>query len=412
MDSSDDKQGGHFQADMPLPDETGDKTDKSAELAADLARRKLDNLYSKEPKAAEEAADVVLAGDSQTSPHQKFLLELTSSGKSLSEINQAWHEYYAGLPDKQKHEVWQEFYQVHADASRHSAIAPTIIPEPLKYEETPIAMPKKRRSAKPEHPKRHKKTRAAQYSQAASRQRAKLTPLQHLQSILFGLGVGTVVLLIVLFSFFNERFIAPFIQPSRNVSSTPIISDNVIANPNPEIIIPKINVEIPVVYGMGSIVESDVQKALENGVLHYADTAQPGQNGNVVIIGHSAVNIFGNGRYKFAFTLLNRLDNGDTIYLIKDGKRYTYQIYKKTVVKPTDVQVLGSADKSATVSLITCDPPGLNTNRLVVVAEQISPEPAQNIAAKTNQNTVAVGAPIVPGNAPSLWSRFVNWFTQ
>ena len=40
---------------------------------------------------------------------------------------------------------------------------------------------------------------------------------------MFGLGFGALTLLIVLFSFFNEVVIAPFIQPSRHVSATPII---------------------------------------------------------------------------------------------------------------------------------------------------------------------------------------------
>src|SRR6185295_6385468 len=69
------------------------------------------------------------------------------------------------------------------------------------------------------------------------------------RSIAFGLDVGAVVLGFFMFSFFNERFIAPFIQPSRNVSDTPIITGSQVGS-NSEIIIPKINVEIPVVYGV------------------------------------------------------------------------------------------------------------------------------------------------------------------
>jgi sortase A len=193
------------------------------------------------------------------------------------------------------------------------------------------------------------------------------------------------------------------------LTNTPIITENAVANPNPEIIIPKINVELPVVYGMDSIAEADVQKALENGVLHYADTALPGQNGNIVIIGHSAVNLFVSGHYKYAFTLLRKLSDGDVIYLQKDGKRYSYQVYRKETVKPTNVGVLGPSDKPATITLITCDPPGLNVNRLVIIGQQVDPNPTSNLATNYNQNSIAAKTAIVPGNSPSLWSKIWEW---
>lgn len=134
----------------------------------------------------------------------------------------------------------------------------------------------------------------------------------------------------------------------------------------------------------------------------------PGQDGNVVIVGHSSNNIFNKGKYKFAFVLLSKLDKGDTFYLQKDGKRYTYQVYDREIVKPQDVNVLGVGDKLATATLITCDPPGTSINRLVVSGQQISPDPSTNAAAST-QNTLAQKATQIPGNSPSLWSRLVNW---
>lgn len=395
MAKNDDKPGGHFDASMPLPPDDNKK-------AADLVRKKVEAAYKTEPKAATDAADTFFArDDSHFSPHQKYLMRLTGSGKSLAEIQAAWHEYYAGLPDEQKHQVWQEFYASHAQASHYAQAMPQMVVGQMEPEKPKPKSLKTKRDNADELAQDWDKTSLA-----------SLKPMQHLQSLLFGLGVGVVVVIIFLFGFFNERFIAPFIQPSRSVTNTPIISENAISNPNPEIIIPKINVELPVVYGMDSIVEQDVQKALENGVLHYADTPLPGQNGNVVIIGHSAVNLFVSGHYKFAFTLLRKLDNGDTIYLQKDGKRYTYQIYKKQTVKPTDVGVLGPAEKPSTVTLITCDPPGLNVNRLVVVAQQINPDPTRNIATNFNQNSIATKAAIVPGNSPSLWSKIWGWFSH
>ena len=151
------------------------------------------------------------------------------------------------------------------------------------------------------------------------------------------------------------------------------------------------------------------QKALESGVVHYATTPNPGEKGNAVIFGHSSNNIFNKGKYKFAFVLLSRLEPGDLFYINKDSKRYAYRVYKKDIVKPTQVSVLGATDKVATVTLITCDPPGTSLNRLVVVGEQISPDPSVNTtstASKPEHQPV-----LLPSNSPSLWQRLVGWFT-
>lgn len=379
---------------LPLPQEPqAPNRSETAALAADLIRKKVQAAYADEPSATEEGLDLNLLGSGIShSKHQQFIFDLTNSGKSLADIQAAWHEYYSGLSDIEKHQVWQEFYSTHSQAA--SGISgPAMAPgaaEPDQSQSQALSLHDLKASLT-------KKARPAK----------KLKPAQHFQSLLFGLGVGTIVILIFMFSFFNERFIAPFIQPSRNVSGTPIISSNAAAGSAPQIIIPKINVEIPVVYGMTSTVEADVQKALENGVLHYADTALPGELGNSVIVGHSSNNILNRGKYKFAFVLLNRLQIKDIFYLEKDGKRYTYEVYKRTIVKPSEVSVLGPQDEPATASLITCDPPGTSTNRLVVVGKQISPDPGANLAQRST-NKLATSAAIVPSNAPSLWSRIFD----
>ncbi|MCA9333489.1 sortase, partial [Candidatus Saccharibacteria bacterium] len=104
---------------------------------------------------------------------------------------------------------------------------------------------------------------------------------------------------------------------------------------------------------------------------------------------------------------LNKLETGDLFYLTKDGVRYAYRVYEKRIVSPTDTSVLGPTSKPATATLITCDPPGTSINRLIVVGEQISPDPSQN-AASTAQPLNQEPA-VIPGNAPSLWSRITDW---
>lgn len=235
----------------------------------------------------------------------------------------------------------------------------------------------------------------------------KLTVRHHVQSLLFGLGVGMIALIILLFGFFNEVVIAPFIQPSRNVGATPIIVDpsSITASTAPEIIIPKIHLEIPVDYSQTSTNEAIIENALENGIVHYPSTVAPGQQGNSAFFGHSSNNIFNPGKYKFAFVLLHELVPGDTFYLTYGGKVYIYKVFSKQIVSPSDVSVLNNiAGHTATATLITCDPPGTSLNRLVVVGDQISPDPSTN-----TDGTNTVAAPVtsaqLPGNGPTLFSR-------
>lgn len=407
-------------------------------------RDKVSQLYNTEPSAVGEEQEIIATGSH--SNHQEFIENLMNSGESAANIQKAWHGYYASLPDDQKHAVWNEFNRQQGAQQAKLNTQPNQVAElqPSPEEQTTV------KRELPETPqdtpqKKQPKPKAQSHSVTATgtfisgfirpkentpqgsdssfndsknelidkvSARGKLKPKHHLQSLFFGLSMGVIVLALFMFSFFNERFIAPFVTPSRTASSTPIIMDpNAKVGPESLIIIPKINVEVPVVYDAASTAEKDIQAELENGVVHYPTTPVPGQDGNVVIVGHSSNNLFNSGKYKFAFVLLNKLQEGDTITMQYEGKRYVYKVYQKEIVKPTDTSVLGPADKKATLTLITCDPPGTSINRLIVVAEQISPDPNSNTAAAEGTQTASTESQpaTVPGNAPSLFQSLFSW---
>lgn len=403
--NDDDQHKNQFSAELNLPQDpktttpADDQTDSNP--AADLIRKKIDAAYAHEPPAQEEVQEASETAKQSRSKHQEFIYSLTNSGRPLHEIQTAWHEYYAGLADDEKHKVWQEFYSAHSQAAQH----PVITHKAAELEtHKPIHKRPTAQSIRQAASKAAKKTERRPSPKPDSRK-----PASPLHSILFGLGIGSITILIFLFSFFNERIIAPFIQPSRTSTNIPIISGAVVSQA-PEVIIPKINVEIPVVYDVNTISDDAIQVGLQRGAVHYADTAVPGQNGNIVIVGHSSGNIFNQGNYKFAFSLLRAMDSGDTFFLQKDGQRYTYQIYEKKVVKPTDVSVLALTNKPATATLITCDPPGTSASRLVLVAEQISPDPSANSQVALQPQIAA--ATIIPSDSPTLWSRLTHWFSN
>jgi len=92
----------------------------SGNQAADLIRKKLSTIFEDEPNIKDEVSEVDVAA--KLSKHQKFIKELSSSGKDLATIQTAWHQYYVGLDDKEKHEVWQEFYTANQNSSYQHAL--------------------------------------------------------------------------------------------------------------------------------------------------------------------------------------------------------------------------------------------------------------------------------------------------
>jgi hypothetical protein len=90
---------------------------------------------------------------------------------------------------------------------------------------------------------------------------------------------------------------------------------------------------------------------------------------------------------------------------------YTYRVFQKQIVDPTDTWVLNPvAGKTATATLITCDPPGTSLHRLVVWGEQIDPDPSAAAAAPAPTTTAQQPAQLA-SNGPTLWGRFWHWAT-
>ena len=432
-----------FNQSLPLPTQPSDDpvSDKPADTAAAddankkdpalaLIRKKVTQLYAQEPSAKKEEKEIQQSG--AHSKHQQYIQALMASKKPLAEVQTLWHQYYVALPDNEKHAVWNEFYQNYGGSAFNpqQPVAKNIQKEEAKKEPInekpnepvakPISMitapvlgsvkpaPKKPTKGTTNKPKRSLQDTKTELLNKVSA-RGKLKPKHHLQSLVFGLGMGFIVITIFMFSFFNERFIAPFITPSRTASAGPIIIDpNAKIGPEPLISIPKINLEVPVVYDLAGIEEDLIQKGLESGAVHYPLSPRPGQNGNVVVVGHSSNNILNAGKYKFAFAILNYLEAGDTIIMQYDSKRYVYKVTEKFIVKPEDVSVLGPTSSLASLTLITCDPPGTNINRLIIRADQISPDPTSNVASTAPANSTSQSTS-VPGSSPSLFSRLFGW---
>ena len=138
--------------------------------------------------------------------------------------------------------------------------------------------------------------------------------------------------------------------------------------------------------------DAPMQKALETGVIHIAGTAKPGQNGMAIITGHSSNYYWDKGAFNNVFAPLTKAKAGQTIDLAYNGAQYSYTVTKIYEVKPTQLDVLQAGSKPG-LRLITCTPVGTSLRRLVVEAEQTSPDPA---LATAFTQSVATGA--LPGD--------------
>lgn len=129
----------------------------------------------------------------------------------------------------------------------------------------------------------------------------------------------------------------------------------------------KIGLKIPVVEGVS-------QESLSIGAGHIPGTAHIGETGNVVLAGHRS--------YTFGifFNRLDELEIGDEIDIKAGGSIYSYFVYNKKIVEPTDLSVLSGNNSERQLTLITCHPPTSSRYRLI-------------IQARMNENSVT--APII-----------------
>jgi sortase A len=369
------------------PVRSGATSDVEREKAAQIARGRVDRLYTQsgEPN---QAPNPDVHTDSHIHSDQHSRTAINDQGYDWQHYHAAWQQYYHQYFYRYYAGWWQQQkQQIETEAAQHNQPSP---------EED---LTEKQRVAK----ELREKVRST-----VEKQSKKVKSSSHFKPLLASVFVGSTFLLVN----YNQVLVGAikqYIAPG-SIVTTPVIVEPGASNTvgqDPKIIIPKIGVEAPVVYDVTSVEEAAYQAGLERGVVRLGTTADPGTKGNVVIGGHSSNNVFNAGKYKYVFVNLKRLDVGDIFYLNYKGQRYTYKItVAKKIITPTETDVLAQTEKP-TVTLFTCDPPGTNVNRLIVQAEQIDPSPAA-ATTNTNQPTAVNKKNPLPSVAPSLLDRLFN----
>ena len=203
-------------------------------------------------------------------------------------------------------------------------------------------------------------------------------------------------------------YVSPGNAPASEIEAVdPTITQTVSAEPR--LIIPKLNVDVPIRF---DVPLSDVMSAMNNGVAHYriaGASAYPGEIGNFVVTGHSAGDVYSSNPYKYIFSGLERLEDGDLIYVNYNSVRYTYRVIKKEVVDPSNVAALVVETNKPLITLVTCTPLGTSRYRLLVTGEQISP--STDTAEEAEQYTPVEQHENLPSNEPSFFEGIWNWLT-
>ena len=173
---------------------------------------------------------------------------------------------------------------------------------------------------------------------------------------------------------FNGRFIYTQVKYSL-IGNPPITSISAQADLIKEyllperLIIPALGIEAPVVISRVNT-ETALQKDLENGVIFLPGSSRLGENGTMVIMGHSSAYPWYRGQYGSIFALLNRLNVNDEIVILAKNKQYTYRVLGTEIKAPKDL-VFQKQENEPILYLVSCWPVNTAWKRIVVKTFQV-----------------------------------------
>lgn len=123
------------------------------------------------------------------------------------------------------------------------------------------------------------------------------------------------------------------------------------------------------------VVEGVDIKTLNKAPGHFPETALPGEVGNYAVAGHRAT-------HGEPFANLDRMVEGDKVYVESADGWFTYQVTWSRIIAPTHTEILapvaGRPGEKATakmMTLVTCNPRWGSSERLVVGAQLVEQRP-------------------------------------
>jgi LPXTG-site transpeptidase (sortase) family protein len=96
--------------------------------------------------------------------------------------------------------------------------------------------------------------------------------------------------------------------------------------------IPKISISVPIIFSENTQ-KNTVMTDLNRGVVFYPGSVYPGQSGQIVLLGHSAPPGWPKIKHDWVFTDLEKLSEGDLVYIDLNNKQYSYKVIGKKIIK-------------------------------------------------------------------------------
>ena len=154
--------------------------------------------------------------------------------------------------------------------------------------------------------------------------------------------------------------------------------------------VPKINVKLPVYH-------TTTEDVLQKAAGHLPGSSLPigGEGSHAVISAHRGL------PSAALFTDLDKLKEGDIFLLSVLNETLAYQVDRVSVVEPTDTQDLAAEEGEDLVTLLTCTPYGVNSQRLLVRGHRIPDEEAADEGTPLAAFSGLVG--------PSMHTSYLLW---
>jgi len=158
-------------------------------------------------------------------------------------------------------------------------------------------------------------------------------------------------------------------HPSNNTKEAEEEEDYEYYQKEDSLEIPKIGIDVPLVL-IDSLEIKEIEKGLDLGVVHFADSVLPGQDGQTIILGHSAPPHWPKMKYYWVFIRINELTDGDEIHIFFNNRKYEYKVTAKFFLESGDeIPQDHLTDAKNMLYLVSCWPPETGTRRIAVEAK-------------------------------------------
>ncbi len=361
------------------------------QTAQQIVRGQIDNIYQNDPHATE-PAQPERHGAVDYTPNEAPNPYARTHDESQHQVSaNAWERY---------HSAWQSYYQQYYERYYISQVH--------QAKQQLAAEVKSTKNAPISEQEALYELRTDLIGKVKSRA-TKVRKSRHFWPIISALTVMSAFLLLQ----YNQiigAYIYTYMRPggSGEINRLADPTDMSTITQDNRLIIASIGVDAPIILNADASSQSSLDAAMAKGVAWF-NTQQahslPGQDGNFVISGHSSNDWAETGSYKFVFGPLTELKPGDTFYVNYQQKRYIYKVTGSKVVAPTDVSALATDNSKPMITLVTCTPLGTDWNRLLVFADQISPDPSTATAPGAS---TAPSAAEMPQNSPTLLEKMLG----